>query len=165
MTMTIYYPVYNGELEIKYFMYKTITIIFLVLYGCFVVFARQPDYFDGEVTTASIHYEKDSATQVRIPFANFSIGSAKYSVKAAYPLRTLAEGDKLEIIYEAASPKHAVVYSIWGYWILWDELLVSLGIYLVLFYAAVSITDNPTPESLIEQLEFKEEKKSKYKSD
>jgi hypothetical protein len=144
-------------------MYKTITIIFIALYGCFVVFARQPDYFDGEVTTASVHYAKDSATQATIPFANFSIGSAKYSVKAAYPLRPLDEGETLEIIYEAANPTKATVYSIWGYWILWDELSVSLVIYLILFYAAVSITDNPTPVSLIEQLEFKEEKKRKYK--
>ena len=144
-------------------MYKTITIIFLVLYGCFVVFARQPDYFDGEVTNASIHYAKDSVTHANIPFANFSIGATKHAVKAAYPLRSLEEGENLQVIYEAASPEKGVVYNAWGYWILWDELLVSLVIYLVLFYAAVSITDNPTPESLIEQLEFKEEKKRKYK--
>ena len=144
-------------------MYKTITVIFFALYGCFVVFARQPDYFDGEVTTATIHYAKDSSTQASIPFANFSIGTTKYSVRAAYPLRQLEEGEALQIIYEASNPKQAVVYSIWGYWILWDELSVSLVIYLVLFYAAVSITDNPTPESLIEQLEFREEKKRKYK--
>jgi len=143
-------------------MYKTITIIFLALYGCFVVFARQPDYFDGEITPATIHFEKDSTTKNLLTFADFSTGTKKYKVVASYPLRSVNEGDKTQVIYDSANPTKAVVYSIWGYWILWDELLVSLGLYLVLFYAAVSITKNPTPESLIEQLEFKPEPKRRY---
>lgn len=131
-------------------MYKTIAIIYIVLYGCFVVFARQPDYFDGEVTSATINMVKDSATNALKPVASFSVGANKYAVAASYPLRFIKEGDAVKVIYESSNPKKAVVYSIWGYWILWDELLVSLSIYLVLFYAAVGITSNPTPEALLE---------------
>ena len=58
-------------------MYRSITLIYLALYGCFVIFARQPDYFDGEITTATIHLEKDSATKALKPFANFSVGVNK----------------------------------------------------------------------------------------
>lgn len=143
-------------------MYKTITVIFLALYGCFVIFARQPDYFDGEITSATIHFEKDSITKAPVSFANFSVGTKKISIKAAYPLRPVDEGDKVEVIYESTNPSKAVVYSIWGYWILWDELLVSLTLYTVLFFAALSITKNPTPESVIEQLEYKPEPKRRY---
>jgi len=143
-------------------MYRSISLIYLALYGCFVIFARQPDYFDGEITSATIHFAKDSATQVIVPFANFSVGANKYSVKASYPLRPLNESDKIEVIYDSTNPKKAVIYSIWGYWILWDELLVSLVIYLILFQVAVGITNNPTPEALIEQLEFKPKPKRKY---
>ena len=143
-------------------MYKTITILYIVLYGCFVVFARQPDYFDGEVSNATIHFVKDSATNALKPVASFSVGVNKYAVAASYPLRFVKEGDVLGVIYEPSNPQKAVVYSIWGYWILWDELLVSLAIYVVLFFVALGITNNPTPESLIEQLEYKPKSKTRY---
>ena len=143
-------------------MYRSITLIYIALYGCFVIFARQPDYFDGEITSANIHFEKDSTTKTLVPFADFSVGTKKYKVAASYPLRLVNEGDKTKVIYDSANPTKAVVYSIWGYWILWDELLVSFVGYIVLFLAAVSITNNPTPESLIEQLEFKPEPKRRY---
>ena len=144
-------------------MYRSITLIYITLYGCFVIFARQPDYFDGEITSATIHFAKDSASQALIPFANFSVGVKNYSVKASYPLRLRAkEGNKIEVIYDSTNPQKAVVYSVWGYWILWDELLVSLVIYLILFQVAVGITNNPTPDALIEQLDFKPKRKRKY---
>ena len=143
-------------------MYKTITVLYIVLYGCFVLFARQPDYFDGEITIATIHFTKDSASKAIKPVANFSIGSTQYAVSARYPLRSLQDGETIQVIYDAANPSKALVYSIWGYWLQWDELLVSLVIYLVLFRVAVGITSNPTPEALIEQLENKEESKRKY---
>lgn len=79
-------------------MYRSISLIYLALYGCFVIFARQPDYFDGEITSATIHFAKDSTSQTNVPLANFSVGANKYSVKASYPLRPLSEGDKLEVI-------------------------------------------------------------------
>ena len=134
-------------------MYKTLTILFVILYGCFVLFARQPDYFDGEIVPATIHFAKDSASQSIKPLANYSVGINKYTVVAEYPLRSLTDGDKVSIIYDPSNPKKAVVYSVWGYWILWTELLAALVGYIVLFQVARGITNNPTPESLIEQLE------------
>lgn len=143
-------------------MYRSISIIYILLYGCFVLFARQPDFFDGEVTNATIHLVKDSANNSLKPIATFSIGANKYNVAASYPLRSVNEGDVVRVIYESANPKKAVVYSVWGYWILWDELLVSSVIYLILFQVAVGITSNPTPEALLEQLEYKPKPKSRY---
>jgi len=54
------------------------------------------------------------------------------------------------------------VYAAWGYWIRWQELLGSIVALLVLFRVAVAITSNPTPEAVIEQMEYKEEKKKRY---
>ena len=110
-------------------MYKTITIIYIALYGCFVLFARQPDYFDGEVTNATIHLVKDSATNALKPVAVFLVGANKYAVPASYPLRFVKEGDALKVIYESSNPKKAVVYSVWGYWILWDAHWPSAEIF------------------------------------
>ena len=143
-------------------MYKTITIIYIVLYGCFVIFARQPDYFEGEITNANISMAEDSASNTLKPVATFSVGANKYIVTASYPLRHVKKGDAVRVIYESAYPKKAVVYSVWGYWILWDELLISSVIYLILFQVAVGITSNPTPEALLEQLEYKPKHKTRY---
>jgi len=59
-------------------------------------------------------------------------------------------------------PEKGAVYTFWGYWITWGELIMSVVLCFVLFQIAVSVTNNPSPESLIEQMEFKEEKKKKY---
>ncbi len=143
-------------------MYKTVTTLYIVLYGCFIIFARQPDYIDGETTAATIHFVKDSTSKLPSPNAEFSIGNTKYAVPASYPLRSLSEGQKVQVIYESASPKKGVLYTIWGYWILWDQLLISIVFYVILFQIAVGITSNPTPESLIEELENKEGRKKRY---
>jgi len=54
-------------------MYKSIAVLFLVVLATYILFSRQPDYFDGEITDATIHWMKDS-TQNNIPQAVFSIG-------------------------------------------------------------------------------------------
>jgi len=128
-------------------MYKSITVIYLLLYGCFVVFARQPDYFDGEITTATIHILKDFSTQKEGSFAAYSVGKVNCLASVAYPLLSFKEGDSIKVIYDSAKPKNAVIYNFWGYWLKWDELLVSLSIYIILFFVAVSITNNPHLES------------------
>jgi hypothetical protein len=64
--------------------------------------------------------------------------------------------------YEAAQPDKAAVYSWWGYWFKWSEILFSLILLIGIFQIAVAITKNPTPESLIEQLESKPTLKRKY---
>ncbi|MFP5040052.1 hypothetical protein [Parasediminibacterium sp. JCM 36343] len=127
-------------------MYKTVTILYLVLFGLYVLFTRQPDYFDGELSPATIHFMKESTTQLQQPYAFFSVGIKKYTVSASYPLRPIKEGEEARVIYEPSDPTKAILYSAWGYWLLWDELLVSIGAYIVLFMVAVNITKNPEKE-------------------
>ena len=93
----------------------------------------------------------------------FNDGRKEHVADARYFLRDLKEGDKVEVIYETDKPTKASVYTFFGYWITWGELIATVLIYFALFKIAVAITKNPTPEALIEQLEFKEEKKPKYK--
>jgi len=137
--------------------------LYLVCFGCYLVFTRQPDYFDGEKVPATIHWMRDSASRMLIPKAVYSDGYKTFSIDARYVLREWKEGDRLTVIYEVGKPVHAAVYRFWGYGITWGELLASIVLCVVLFQVAVAITSNPTPESLVEQLEFKEEKKSRYK--
>ena len=143
-------------------MYKSITILYLVVFSTYIFFTRQPDYFDGEISTATIHWAKDSISKQPIPKAFFSIGKNYYSVDARYVLRDLYEGKRLFVIYEESQPEKAAVYSWWGYWITAGELFCSMVLFIALFQVAVALTKNPTAESLIEQLDYNPEKKRKY---
>lgn len=143
-------------------MYKTITILYLVVFVTYIFFTRQPDYLDGEITSASIHLVKDSTGKHSTPKAFFSVGKDYFAVDANYYLRNVSEGKQVEVIYENAHPEKAVVYSWWGYWITVEELIGSFILLIVLFQVAVAVTKNPTAESLQEQLNYNPEKKRKY---
>ncbi|HEY6975117.1 MAG TPA: hypothetical protein VH396_02440 [Chitinophagaceae bacterium] len=144
-------------------MYKLIIILYLVCFGLYILFSRQPDYFDGVTTKGIIHFAKDSVTGNPYPAAVYWMNKISYSVNAAYLFKTYKEGEQVNIIYEASQPEKATVYSVWGYWFKWNEILFSLVLLIGMFQVAVAITKNPVPESLIEQLESKSRVKRKYK--
>jgi hypothetical protein len=141
---------------------KLVIILYAACFPVYILFSRQPDYFDGEVTIAAIHYANDSTGQLQ-PFAVYSVGKTRYSVSAAYAFRHYKEGQSVQLIYEASQPEKGAVFTIWGYWLRWGELLFSVLLLVVMYRAAVAITSNPTPESLIEQLEHQSYGKRKYK--
>ena len=94
--------------------------------------------------------------------ARYSTGLKNYAIDARYVFREWKEGDKTEIIYETGSPATAAVYAFWGYWITWGELIGSVVLILALFQVAVALTNNPTPEAVMDQLEIKEERTRRY---
>lgn len=143
-------------------MYKGIFILYLVCFGCYILFTRQPDYFDGEKAPAAIQYVADSATGKMVHIARFSNGYRTYTINADYYFRSLETGDKVTVIYELDHPERAVVYTFWGYWIGLGELIGSVVFLVLSFQVALAITKNPTPESLIEQLDYKDPVKPKY---
>lgn len=144
-------------------LYKSVIILYLACFGCYLFFTRQPDYLDGEMAPAVIHWSYDSASHRNIPKAVYSTGVKNYAVDARYVFRQWREGDPTTVIYETNNPARGAVYAFWGYWISWGELLGSVLLILALFQVAVAVTSNPTAEALIEQLEYKEEKKTRYK--
>jgi hypothetical protein len=127
-----------------------------------VLYSRHPDYFDGETTPGMIHWMPDSSAGRTIPKAIFRHDLKNYAVDARYVFRQWKEGDKVEVIFEKEDPSKGAVYSLWGYWIRWQELIGSIIALTLLFQVAVAITRNPTPEALIDQIEVKEEKKRRY---
>ena len=143
-------------------MYKSITILYLVCFGCYIFLTRQPDYLDGEKSPAIIQWLPDSTSAIKIPKAVFSETGKEYAVDARYFLREWKPGERTEVIYETEHPEKAAVYAFWGYWMSWGEVLATVLMYLALFQIALSLTKNPTPEALLEQLEFKPEKKKRY---
>jgi hypothetical protein len=143
-------------------MYRFVIMLYITCFGLYILFSRQPDYFDGEKITGIVHFLSDSATGKPYPAAVYTINKINYSVNAAYLFKTYKEGQQVDIIYETSQPEKAAVYSLWGYWFKWSEILFSLVLSIAMFQVAVVITKNPTPESLIEQLESKPPSKRKY---
>jgi hypothetical protein len=141
---------------------KLIIILYVVCFPIYILFSRQPDYFDGELTNATIHFANDSTRKLQ-PYAVYFLDEKKFSVNAAYLFRHYREGENVRIIYEASQPEKGAVYSVWGYWFRWGELIFSILLLIIMYRAAVAITSNPTPESLIEQLENEPVRKRKYR--
>jgi hypothetical protein len=140
---------------------KLILTLYIVCFPLYILFSRRPDYFDGELTKGTIHFANDSTKKLQ-PYAVYSVDEKKYLVNAAYLFKHYNEGETVSVIYETSQPEKGGVYSVWGYWLRWGELLFSILLLLVMYRAAVAITSNPTPESLIEQLEDKPVRKRKY---
>jgi hypothetical protein len=141
-------------------MFKTIIPFYIICFTLYVFFTRQPDYLDGKFTTGVIHYIKDS-TQKPVAKVFFTIDKTTYAEKAAYTLRNLRENESVPVIYDTSNPANGAVYTWWGYWLQWDELLASVFFTVLLYYGANAITSNPTPETLIEELEDEENTKRK----
>jgi hypothetical protein len=116
---------------------------------------------DGEKATAIIHFEKNS-NAAAIPLAQFTLNKVAYAINADYLFRNLKEGTVVTVIYENANPQKAKIYSWWGYWFTAGEIGFSMIILLISYFAAHSITSNPTPDALKEQTEYQPERKTKY---
>lgn len=148
-------------------MNKALFLIFIVVFGLYIPFSRTPDFFDGLKSPAMIHFKPDSVTQKQMPFADFSLnGQTTYSVPASYVFRSFKEGQKVEVIYENANPGEGAIYSWWGYWITWKELLFCIVGYILLFQAAKSIVNQPAQESIDELRDYEKKpkiRKSRYK--
>lgn len=111
---------------------------------------------------AKILFVKDRMSAKQIPVAEFSNGYKNFQVKADYYLRSWKSGEKTEVIYESEHPEKGTIYAFWGYWIGLGELIASIVFIVLSYQVAVSITKNPTPEALLEQLEYKEPNKPRY---
>lgn len=143
-------------------MYKSLISLYLLIFGCYILFTRVPDYFDGEMYPATIVVVPDSANATPYQHAEYFVDGVKYRIDARYFPYAYEAGDKIKVILEKEHPNKAAVYRLGGYWLGWGELVGSIIAAVLLFQVAVSITKNPTPEALMEQLSYKEEKKTKY---
>lgn len=143
-------------------MYKGVFILYLVCFGCYLLFTRQPDYFDGVKVPAIVKQVRNTSSGDLQLMAIFNTGTKEFSINPHYVFRNIKEGQRLTVIYETGTPEKGAVYQWWGYWITWGELVMSALLCFLLFQIAVSVTSNPSPEALTEQMEYKEEKKKKY---
>ena len=139
-------------------MLKLLFSLYLTCYACYIFYSREPDFFDGETVAATIII--DSKTKAAT--AVYNIENKSYSINADYLFRHFENLQSVELIYLPQHPQKADVYSLWGYWFRWGELLMSSILLLAMFQLAVSITKNPTALALANQQETDEIPKRKY---
>jgi hypothetical protein len=137
-------------------MFKNIFSLYIICFGCYVLFTREPDFFESEKITVSII---DSNSHYK---ANYIIENKTYTINANYLFKQFKNGEKITVLYNPQKPQLANIYSVWGYWLRWEELLVSTFLIIGLYYLATSITQNPNPESLLQQMEEEDKPQRKY---
>jgi hypothetical protein len=137
-------------------MIKSAIILFLTCFFIYLPFSREPDYFDSETTPAIIVAKGDSLfasyNEFGKPYA-FALSKKEYASKL---------GQGIEVRYELSHPEKACVNKAWGYWFIAKEMAWAFGIFSVLLGVAYATTNAPHPDALAEQLNYKEENKTKY---
>jgi hypothetical protein len=137
-------------------MIKSSVILFLTCFFLYLPFSREPDYFDSETAPAIII---SKGNEVVALYTEFGKSYALKLDKQAYGTRI---GQKVEVIYALSHPEKAAIYKAWGYWFIGKEMAWAFGIFLVLLGIAYATTNEPHPDALAEQLNYKEETKTKY---
>lgn len=133
-------------------MFKLVFTLYAVCYACFIFYTREPDYFDREIAKATIAIKNKKA------IAFYNVDAKTYSINADYILKSWKNNESTDVIYNPAHPEKACVYSIWGYWFTWGELLLSSVLLFFLYQLALSITKNPAENNGENEVVEKERK-------
>jgi hypothetical protein len=135
---------------------KSVLLLFIACFTCYLPFSRTPDYFDSEITPALIEAKNGDV------FAVFQEAGKQYQVALDPLIYQSKIGSRIEIRYELSAPQHAKLNQVIGYWLEPKEVLGAVFILIVLLIAAYATTHRPDPASLKEQIEFKKEDTGKY---
>ncbi len=137
-------------------MIKSAIILFISCFLVYLPFSRQPDYFDSETTPAIIKMKGDSLVAEYSEYGKphyLLLNEKEYASKI---------GARVEVIYELSAPEHVKINTLLGYWVLPNEIAWAFGIFAVLLGVAYATTHRPHPDALKEQLNYKQENKTKY---
>jgi len=135
---------------------KSSIILFLTCFFIYLPFSREPDYFDSETTPAIIVVKGGTVVAAYNEFGK------PYDLILDKQLYGASIGQKVIVRYELSHPEKAVINKAWGYWFIGKEIAWSFGIFAVLLGAAYATTNQPHPDALAEQLNYKQENKTKY---
>ncbi len=136
-------------------MFKIAAILYLICFGCYILFSRQPDYFDNYFTKGTVVLSSTGSKKVE-----YSIDNINYtrSIESWGDLQ-FKKGQQVPVIYNPSNPKDASLYSFFSYWLKLPELLVSSAGFIILLFAAIIITGKEEPYYYTED---EKRKKRKY---
>ena len=126
-------------------MYKAVVILYIVCFGCYLLLSRFPDYFESDFIKGTVQANSFSdAEKEKSLIISYKVGSELLHYQTNMWLwKDYNIGDKVTMIYNPSIPQMASVYSIFGYWIKWPELIFTAGFFILLFLIAKYITGNP----------------------
>ncbi len=136
-------------------MIKSSIILFVTCFLLYLPFSREPDYFDSEITPATIIAQHDSVWAIYHELGK----DYKFLLNNSYRSQL---GQSIELRYELRNPQKAVINKAWGYWFIAKEMGWSFGVFAILLGVAFATTHQPDPSALAEQLAYKKENKGKY---
>ena len=126
-------------------MYRSAAILFIVCFACYLLFTRQPDYFDSEFTPGKVVL-LDTA-DLHKKFVEYPVGKEKFIVAIdGWGASQVSNGEKVQVIYNPSTPSEGSMYSFFAYWLKLSELLISATIFILLFVGAIFITGENQPE-------------------
>lgn len=137
-------------------MIKSAIILFITCFLIYLPFSREPDYFDSETTPANIIQRGDKIV------AEYNEFGKPYILQLDKQVYGSKIGQRVEVRYELSHPEKAVINKAWGYWFVGKEIAWSFGIFALLLGVAFATTNQPHPDALAEQLNYKQENKTKY---
>jgi hypothetical protein len=123
-------------------MARVMLVLYLVCYGCYIFYTREPDYFDGEKTFGTVNVLNDSSIVL------YKVDTLQYQFTTKNYFNHFANNQKVEVIYQTTKPQNAAVYSFWTYWFNLKEFLVSLLFLFGCYYIAVELNMNPKDENV-----------------
>ncbi len=126
-------------------MYKAVTILYIVCFGCYLLLSRFPDYFESDFIKGTVQansfsdFEKEKSLIV-----SYKVGSELLQYQTdMWLLKEYNIGDQVTMIYNPSIPHMASLYSFVGYWIKWPELIFTAVFFMLLFLVAKYITGTP----------------------
>lgn len=137
-------------------MIKSSFLLFFICFLLYLPFSRTPDYFDSETIPALVEYKGT------LLVASFKEKNIKYNLVLDEQAYKKMLGKRVEVIYELSQPQHVKLNKLIGYWLIANEILWSLGIFILLMAVAYATTHRPEKASLEQQLNVIKEDKSKY---
>lgn len=123
-----------------------------------------PDYFEGDFTSGIVTEATFSVKDKNpVLVINYQVGNEKFKYKTnKWFLTRHKPGQVITLIYNPSDPAIVSIYAIIGYWIQWDELLLTAIGFIILFIAAVVITGK---NSALSSTPKEQNKKRKYDED
>ncbi len=140
-------------------MYQAAAILFIVCFSCYILFTRQPDYFEAEFTPGKVVLP--DTTDIEIKAVEYPVGQEMYTVPIeGWGASQVSNGEKVTVIYNPTIPSEGSLYTFFAYWIKLPELLAGATVFSLLFVSAIFITGKNQPDDLQETTN---ERKRKYK--
>jgi hypothetical protein len=134
-------PFLRSLLLKKSHLFRSVSLIYLASFFCYIMFTREPDFIDGDIVNAVVSKATYSVSEKQPELVVDYIAGDKHLKCSTnkWFLTRHKQGQQVRVIYDPSHPEVASIYSFTAYWIRWPEVLFTAVFFVVLFCAATFI--------------------------